>query len=152
MTKGRTTLIQNDPSNITAPNNHRPITCLPVIWKIFNSRNKGIDLLLANKPRFVSRRTERMLKGSRDTAVTLHRSTHPKWEQYQSEKSSYCVDWRLKGIWHGSAKLDNKLPQNVQNTTWSPKLYRGNYENLESGIDSRCKKLRSKVVFSKEMI
>ena len=29
MTKGKTTLIQKDPSKGTAPNNYRPITCLP---------------------------------------------------------------------------------------------------------------------------
>ena len=43
------------------------------------------------------------------------------------------------GIWYSSAKLE--LPQNVQNITWSHKLYRENYENLESGIDSSRKKL-----------
>ena len=30
MTKGRTTLIQKDPSKWTAPNNYRPIICLPM--------------------------------------------------------------------------------------------------------------------------
>ena len=34
MTKGRTTLIQKDPWKWTAPNNYRPITCLPMMWKI----------------------------------------------------------------------------------------------------------------------
>ena len=34
MTKGRTTLIQKDPSKGTAPNNYRPITCQPMMWKI----------------------------------------------------------------------------------------------------------------------
>ena len=32
-----------------------------------------------------------------------------------------------------------ELPQNVQNITWSHKIYRGNYENLEGRIDSRRK-------------
>ena len=34
MTKGKTALIQKDPSKGTAPNNYRPITCLPMMWKI----------------------------------------------------------------------------------------------------------------------
>ena len=34
MTKGRTILIQKDPNQGTAPNNYRPITCLPMMWKI----------------------------------------------------------------------------------------------------------------------
>ena len=36
--------------------------------------------------------------------------------------------------------LDNK-DKNVQNIRWSHILYRENHENLESGIDSRKKKL-----------
>ena len=38
MTKGRTTLIQKDPNKITAPNNYRPITCLPIILKILTAQ------------------------------------------------------------------------------------------------------------------
>ena len=34
MTKRKTTLIQMDPSKRTAPQNYRPITCLPMMWKI----------------------------------------------------------------------------------------------------------------------
>ena len=38
MTKGRTTLIQKDPNKGTAPNNYRPITCLPMMWKILTAQ------------------------------------------------------------------------------------------------------------------
>ena len=34
MSKGKTTLIQKDPNKGTAPTNYRPITCLPMMWKI----------------------------------------------------------------------------------------------------------------------
>lgn len=37
MTTGRTTLIQKDPSKGKAPGNYRPITCLPIVWKILTS-------------------------------------------------------------------------------------------------------------------
>ena len=104
-----------------------------------NSTNKGRNLLLVNKPWFVPWRTERMLqKIQRHSRITLHRSTHSKWEKNQTEKSSYGLDWLQKGIWYGSAKLDNKQPQNVQNIRWN---HRQNHENLESGIDSRRKKV-----------
>ena len=73
--------------------------------------------------------------------VTFHRSTHSNREQYQTEKFNYVLDWLQKGIWCSCAKLDNKLTQNVQNITWSYKLYWQNHENLERGIDSRRKKL-----------
>ena len=38
MTKGKTTLIQKDPSKGTAPNNYRPITCLLMMWKILTAQ------------------------------------------------------------------------------------------------------------------
>ena len=51
---------------------------------------------------------------------------------------------------------DNNQPQNVQNITWSHKLYRENQKkkNLEGGIDSRRKKLswsKDPKVYFKEM-
>ena len=102
-----------------------------------NSTNKGTDLLLANEPRIVLRWTERMPQRiQRHRRAPLHRSAHRQREQDQTEKSSSGLDWQQKGIWYGPAKLDNKLPQNVQNIGWSYKLYRENHENLESGIDS----------------
>ena len=45
-------------------------------------------------------------------------------------------------IWYGIAKLDNKPSQNVQDIRQSHKFYRENYENLESGNDSKNEKLR----------
>ena len=54
-----------------------------------NSINKGIDLLLANKSRIVPWGAERVPQRIQmHSRVTLHRSTHPKWEQNQTGKSS----------------------------------------------------------------
>ena len=38
VTKGKTTLIQKDPSKWTGPNNYRPITCLLMRWKIVTAQ------------------------------------------------------------------------------------------------------------------
>ena len=47
-----------------------------------NSTNKGRDLLLANKLRIVTWGAEKMPQRIQSHCrVTLHRSTHPKWEQ-----------------------------------------------------------------------
>ena len=55
----------------------------------FNSTIKGWDLLLANKSQIVPLGAERMSqKIQRHRRITLHRSTHPKWEEEQTEKSS----------------------------------------------------------------
>ena len=34
MTRGRTVLVMKDSEKGTSPGNYRPITCLPVIWKM----------------------------------------------------------------------------------------------------------------------
>ena len=69
-----------------------------------NSSKKGRDILLDNKPWLVSWRTERMSqKIQRHSRVTLHRSTHSKWIQEPTEKSSYGLNRLQKGIWYGSA-------------------------------------------------
>ena len=38
MTKERTTLIQKDLNKGTAPNNYRPISCQPIMWKILTAQ------------------------------------------------------------------------------------------------------------------
>ena len=64
-----------------------------------NSINKRKDLQLTNKPRIVPWRTEKMSQRiQRHRRITLHRSAHPEWEQDQTEKSSYGLDWLQKGI------------------------------------------------------
>ena len=106
-----------------------------------NSTNKGKNLLFANKPRIFPWRTERMpQRTQRQSRITLHRSTHPKWVLDKTEKSSYGLDWLREGIWYAPTKLDITLSQNVQNITWSHKLHRRDHEDLESGTDSRRKK------------
>ena len=94
----------------------------------------GRDILLANKLWIVPWRTERMpQRNQRHSRVTLHRSTHPKWKQEQTEKSSYGLDRQQKVIWYGSAKLDNKLSQNVQNITRNHKTLKNWRVELTAG-------------------
>ena len=120
-----------------------------------NNTNKGNYLLIANKLQIVPWRTERMTQRiQRLSRITQHRSTHPKWEQDTTEKSSYGLDWLQKGIWYGSTKLDNTLSQNVQNITWSHKLHRKDHANLEWSLQQEKEakmKQRSKEGFSKKM-
>ena len=107
-----------------------------------NSTNKRKDLLLAYKPRIVSWRAERMPQRiQRHSRITLHRSTHPKREQDKTEKSSYGLDWLQKGIymvpqsWIINCLKMYKISDEV--LTFIEKKH----ENLESGADSRRKKL-----------
>ena len=85
-------------------------------------------------------------KGSRSTAELLYIDQHIlNKSKTRRKKTSYGLDWLQKDIWYGAAKLDNKLSQNVQNITWSHKVHRENYENLESWIDSRRKKIQRSI-------
>ena len=143
MTNRKTTLIQKDPSKGTAPNNNRPITCLLMMSKIITAQiREEIYYSLTSSGLFPDEQ-KGYCKGSKGTAELLyidhiaHRPVQPKREQDQTEKSSYVLDWPQKGVWYSSAKLDNKLPQNVQNIRWRHKLYRVNHENLKSRVVSR---------------
>ena len=147
MTKGKTTLIQKDPSKGTAPNNYRHITCVPMIWKILTAQIRKKDLLFANKPRIVSWRTERMLQRiQRHSRITLHRSTHPKWEQDKTEKSSYGLDWLQEGIWYVPQswilhclkmyKISHEVINFIEQTmnTWTVELTAGGRSIAETKI------------------
>ena len=128
------------PTKGTVSNNCRPITCLPMMWKILTAQIRG-ELLLADKLQIVPWGKERMPQRiQRHRRATLHWSAQLQREQDETEKSSYGLDWQQKDIWYSPTKLDNKLPKNGQNIRWSHKLYRENHENLESGIDSKGEK------------
>ena len=82
MTKGKHTLIQKDPKKRSASNDYRPITYLPIMWKMLQGRvswlwdmtmlgkydnvenangsNFGEVLRFANKMQTVPRGTERL--------------------------------------------------------------------------------------------
>ena len=74
----------------------------------------------------------------RPNKVTLQWSADPKRKHDQTEKPIYCLD-SLQNV---AAEMDYKLSQNVQNTTWSHKLYRENHKNLQNVIDWGRKNLR----------
>ena len=68
MTKGRTTLILKDPSKRTALNNYRPISCLPMMWKILTAQiREEIYYSLTSRSLFPDEQKE-CCKGSRGTA------------------------------------------------------------------------------------
>ena len=142
MTKGMTILIQNDPSKETAPNNYRPITRLPMLWKILTEQiREEIYYLLTSRRLFPDER-KGCSKGSRGTGDLLYIDQHILDESKIRPKNLAMawIDYK-KSIGYGSSKLYDKLLQNVQDIRWSLKLYPENHESLESGIESRKKKL-----------
>ena len=72
MTKGKTKLIQKDPSKGTAPNNYKPITCLPMMWKILTAQiREEIYYSLTSRRLFPDKQ-----KGSRGIAELLYIDQH----------------------------------------------------------------------------
>ena len=69
MTKGKTTLIQKDPSKETVPNNYRPITCLSMMWKILTTQIRESRGLFPDEQKGCR-------KGSRGTAELLFIDQH----------------------------------------------------------------------------
>ena len=76
MTKGKTSLIQKDPSKGNAPNNYGPITFLPIMWKILTAQiREEIYNSLTSRGLFPDEQ-KRCHKGSRGTAELLYIDQH----------------------------------------------------------------------------
>ena len=76
MTKGKTTLIQNDPSKGTVTNNYRPITCLTMMWKILIAHiREKIYYSLTTSGLFPDEQ-KGCRNGSRGTAELLYIAQH----------------------------------------------------------------------------
>ena len=76
MTKGKTTLIQKDPNKGTAPNNYRPVTCLPMMWKILTAQIKEKIYNSLTSHGLFPEEQKGCRKGSRGTAELLYIDQH----------------------------------------------------------------------------
>ena len=87
--KGYTTLIQKDPSKESVSNNYRPITCLPMMWKISTAQiREEIYFSLTNRGLFPGEQ-KGYHKGFRGTAELLNIYQHILNERKTRQKSSY---------------------------------------------------------------
>ena len=153
MTKGKTTLIQKDPSKGTAPNNYRPITYLLIMWKILTAQIRvEIYYSLIIRGLFPDEQ-KGCHKGARGTAELLYRDQHI-LNEHKNGWKNLAMTW-----------IDNKKAYDMVLQSWiinCLKMYKisneiinfieKKHEKLESVINSRRKKLGwNKEVFSKEM-
>ena len=141
MTKRKTTLIQKDPSKGTATNNYRPITYVPKMRKKLTAQIKEEIYYSIISRGLFSEHQKVWRKGARSTAELLYIDQHILNESNIGRKNLAMAGINYKKVMISPAKLDNKLPQNVQNIKWSHKLYRENRKNLKRGIDCSRKKL-----------
>ena len=109
MTKGRTTLIPKDPRERTAPNNYRPIICLPMMWIILTALvMKEIYFWLTSRG-FSSEKQKWYRK---DTEAQENFSTLISTSSTRAIWDGWI--WLLPGlitkhIWYGPPKLDYTL-------------------------------------------
>ena len=76
MTKGETTLIQKNLSKGTVPKNYRPITCLPMMWKILTAQIKEKIYYSLTRRGLFPDELEECCKGFRGTAELLYIDQH----------------------------------------------------------------------------
>ena len=69
--KGRTSLIQKEPSKGTAPNSYRPISCLSMMWKILTAQIREESYHSLTSRRLFPDEQKGCCKGSRGTAELL---------------------------------------------------------------------------------
>ena len=86
MTKGKTTRSQKDPSTGTAPNNYRPITCLPMMLKILTAQIREMYYSLTSRGLFPDKQ-KGYRKGSRGSAELLYIDQHILNESKKRQKN-----------------------------------------------------------------
>ena len=97
MTKEKTTLIKKDTLKGTTGKQLQTHYMPTYDTENTNSKNKGRDIFLANKPWIVPWGTERIPQRiKRHGRSTLYSSTHPQQKQDLTEKSSNCLDLQQK--------------------------------------------------------
>ena len=98
-TTRRTTLIQKDPNKGTAPNNYRPITCLPTIWKILITQiREAIYYSLRSRGLFPDEQ-KGCCKGSKGTAGLLYIDQHI-LDESKTRRKNLAMAWidKKKGV------------------------------------------------------
>ena len=124
------------------PNNYRPISCLPMMWKILTAQIREEIYYSQTSCSLFPDEQKGWWKGSRSTAELLYIDQHILNESRTRGKNLAMarVDYKKAYDMVPHSWIINSL-KNVPNITWNHKFYRQNHENLESRIDSRRKKL-----------
>ena len=146
MTKGKTTLIQKDPSKGIAPNSYRPITCLPMMWKIQTThKREQIYNSLTSRGLFPDEQ-KGCRKGSRGTAELLYIDQHilnesktrknlaMAWTDYKKAYDMVPQSWILHCL--KTYKISHVVINFIEKTmqTWRVELIAGGRSLAETKI------------------
>ena len=148
MTKGKTTLIQKDPSKGTTPNNNWLITCLPMTWKLLTVQICEEVYYSLTSRRLFPEEQKGCCKGSRGIAELLYIDQNILNEN-ENRRANLAMAW-----------IDDKKAYDMIPQSWiinCLKMYKISHEVInfiEKSMKTRkMKKLkqRSKEVSFKEM-
>ena len=103
MTKGRTRVIQKDPHKGAAPNNYRPIPCLPMMWKILTAQIREEIYFSLTSRRLFHKEQKGCRKLSKGTGELLYIDQHILNESKTIRKN-------LIMAWIDYKKAYNKVP------------------------------------------
>ena len=138
MTKGKTTLIQKDPSKGTAPNNYRPITSLPMMWKILTAQiREKIYYSLTSRGLFPDEQ-KGCRKGSRGTAKLLYKTRRKNpamaWIDHKKAYDMVPENWIIHCLkmYNISHEVINFIEKTMQ--TWRVELTAGGRSLAETKI------------------
>ena len=131
VTKGPPT-IQKDHSKRNFPNNYRPITCLPIMWKILTAQIlREINYSQISRGLFPKKR-KGFHKGTRGTEDLRYNDQHIL--KYSKTRRTTVVIVGIdnkKYLQYNPAKLDNICLKNVHDIHRRHEVHRGNHEKLE---------------------
>ena len=107
ITKRKTTLIQKDPLKGTAPNNYRPITFLPKMWKILIAQIREEIYYSLTSHLLFSEEQKGCRKGSRSTGELHYIDQHILNESKTRRKTlaTAWIDNKKAMIWFRKAGL-----------------------------------------------
>ena len=145
-TKGKTIFFQKDPSKGTAPNNYRPITCLPNMWKTLTAQVREKIYYSLTSRRLFPDLQKGCRKGSRGTADLLYIDQHilnesktrrknlaMAWIDYK--KAYDMVRQSCLKMYKISHEVINFIEQTMQ--TWRVELTAGGRSISETKIQRR---------------
>ena len=99
MTKVKTTLIQKDPRKGTIPSNYRPITCLPIMWKILTAQIKEEIYYSVDCRGLFPEEQKGCRKGTRGADDLLYIDQHIlKEAKNKGKEPSHCMDRLQKSL------------------------------------------------------
>ena len=133
MITGKTSLIQKDLIKGPAPTNYRPITCLPMMWKILTAQikiyysliSRGINSNEEKGCRMRTRGTKELLyidKHILNESKTRQKNVDMAWIDYQKAYDMVPQNWILN--WVKMYKIPDQIVQFIEKTmqTWTVEL------------------------------